>query len=176
MRTNTEIARSLLKTRRTNIRREDRRVYLNCTFADKDKVKALGAIWDNLLRKWYIEEWADKSPFWKWLNHGVETTLPKTDAAKEPDTGLWNGLYLAKKKSKVVHLWTGSDTVCRMHSTGGMSKHRKHILTSTNGKSICVMCSQSFQKRRADAKIAPVKNMPVIPDDVDDSYVRLLTL
>ena len=59
------------------------------------------------------------------------------------------GVYLAKKrKSKVVHLWTGKDTVCRMYSTGGIKSAEYEIITNTLGRNICTMCSQIAIKNK----------------------------
>lgn len=43
------------------------RVDLNAAFNDKDKVKALGAIWDAHKEKWYVPAGKDLRPFEKWL-------------------------------------------------------------------------------------------------------------
>jgi hypothetical protein len=53
------------------------------------------------------------------------------------------GVYLAKKeKSKVVHFWTGTDTVCRRYSTGeGFKEEDYEIVTNTLGRDICHQCA-----------------------------------
>jgi hypothetical protein len=53
------------------------------------------------------------------------------------------GVYLAKKeKSKVVHFWTGADTVCRRYSTGeGFKEEDYEIVTNTLGRDICHQCA-----------------------------------
>lgn len=44
------------------------------------------------------------------------------------------------KKHSAAHLWNGTDTVCRMFSTGGMRKKRQQLSASLLGKKICTMC------------------------------------
>jgi len=53
------------------------------------------------------------------------------------------GVYLAKKeKSKVVHFWTGTDTVCRRYSTGeGFKEEDYEVVTNTLGRDICHQCA-----------------------------------
>lgn len=41
--------------------------YITSTFADKDRVKALGARWDPERRQWYVPEGRDLAPFAQWL-------------------------------------------------------------------------------------------------------------
>ena len=41
--------------------------YLTSTFADKDRVKALGGRWDPERRQWYVPEGRDCAPFAQWL-------------------------------------------------------------------------------------------------------------
>lgn len=52
------------------------------------------------------------------------------------------GVYLAKKvKSKVVHFWTGTDTVCKRYSTSsGFKDEDYEIVTNTLGREICTQC------------------------------------
>ena len=45
-----------------------------------------------------------------------------------------------KKKKSVAHLWTGTDTVCRMFGTNGMKKNRQVLSVDTKGKPVCHMC------------------------------------
>jgi len=160
MRSNTEIARSLLCDTDLEQYAEKGRVYLDCPYAEKDRVKALGAIWDRAQRKWYIESWADQSPFKRWIK-------PKKKPAPTP-----TGLYLvSKKKNSAAHIWTGNDTACRLFSTGGMGKKRKDVSTHTYGKRVCHMC-QSVMSRDD-----PPKNpKEEYQDDVDNYFVRLVNL
>lgn len=50
--------------------------YLVSSFADKDRVKALGARWDPARRQWYVPEGRELAPFAQWL--------PATDSAETP--------------------------------------------------------------------------------------------
>lgn len=55
--------------------------------------------------------------------------------------------YLIKlrKKSKVAHLWTGNDTVCKMASTGGLNTDDFQVIDETNLR-ICKMCVTNDRK------------------------------
>jgi hypothetical protein len=44
------------------------------------------------------------------------------------------------KHKSSAHLWTGSNTVCKLYGTGGMNKSRQMLSTTTRGKPICTMC------------------------------------
>lgn len=51
-------------------------------------------------------------------------------------------MYLiSKRKAKVAHIWTGTDTVCRMFSTGGMNKS-KYIQAHASELPICQLCAK----------------------------------
>lgn len=54
--------------------------YLVSSFADKDRVKALGARWDPTRRQWYVPEGRELAPFAQWL--------PVADAASASVTSL----------------------------------------------------------------------------------------
>lgn len=54
--------------------------YLVSSFADKDRVKALGARWDPTRRQWYVPEGRELAPFAQWL--------PAADAASASVTSL----------------------------------------------------------------------------------------
>jgi exodeoxyribonuclease VII large subunit len=41
--------------------------YLSCTFNDKDECKSLGGKWDPNMKKWYVPQGVDTTPFKKWL-------------------------------------------------------------------------------------------------------------
>lgn len=43
-------------------------------------------------------------------------------------------------KSPRAHLWTGTDTVCRMWSTGGLAKSKYSVQADSRGLEICTMC------------------------------------
>ena len=68
--------------------------------------------------------------------------------SSEPTTGL----FLAKKrKSNVVHFWTGTDTVCRQWSTGGIKNQDEYeVVTNTLGRDICHQCGEVAIRLRLD--------------------------
>lgn len=41
--------------------------YLSCPFNDKDECKSLGGKWDPNMKKWYVPQGVDTTPFKKWL-------------------------------------------------------------------------------------------------------------
>lgn len=54
--------------------------YLVSSFADKDRVKALGARWDPGRRQWYVPEGRDLAPFSQWLqDSGAVAASPSRD-------------------------------------------------------------------------------------------------
>ena len=56
-------------------------------------------------------------------------------------------MYLVRKgKPRVYHLWNGFDTVCRMYSTGGMSKKKYQVVTNPESRSLCTMCRINAEK------------------------------
>lgn len=65
-----------------------------------------------------------------------------------PETFLLN-----TRHPHVLHIWTGTDTVCRMVSTGGIKLSRHHQFTPIIGEAerVCKICSnlsklQQFRK------------------------------
>lgn len=76
--------------------------------------------------------------------------MPSLHSAK-PFIGLTMQRYLIRHRrnpitgenviySKVAHLWLGSDTACKMASTGGLSLKKYMICNDYFGLSICQMC------------------------------------
>jgi len=58
--------------------------------------------------------------------------------------------YLEKKKSKSVsHIWTGTDSVCRMYSTGGLLKEKYHVVDKPKNK-VCFMCLNISSSQESD--------------------------
>jgi len=56
--------------------------------------------------------------------------------------------FLIRRKGtkKLAHHWTGSDTVCRMYSTGGLARGLSHyvICDEPKGHPICTMCATAM--------------------------------
>jgi hypothetical protein len=42
------------------------RFYLSCPYSEKDECKELGGRWDNIERKWFVPEDADRDDFKQW--------------------------------------------------------------------------------------------------------------
>ncbi len=50
-------------------------------------------------------------------------------------------MFLVSKKRKArAHYWDGSDTKCRMASTGGLSMHRYSVTDDPGARLLCHMC------------------------------------
>lgn len=70
------------------------RVYLNTSFAEKEKVKALGAMWDGAEKRWYVPSGLAVTPFAAWLPAdavptGTALITPEaTTPAAETDKGV----------------------------------------------------------------------------------------
>lgn len=73
------------------------------------------------------------------------------------------------KKHSVAHLWNGTDTVCRMFSTGGMRKTKQRLSNSLLGKKICSMCL-NVNKNSARPAFYVDKEYA---DNVDNFYIVL---
>ena len=57
--------------------------------------------------------------------------------------------YLVRKKAQhrqCYHLYFNTDTVCRMHSTGGMNRKRQVILTDKPDLPLCVNCQKNYAR------------------------------
>lgn len=52
------------------------------------------------------------------------------------------GGYLIRKrgKSRTAHIWTGTDTVCRMASTGGLKMENYEVSVGIGNRAVCPMC------------------------------------
>ncbi len=60
--------------------------------------------------------------------------------------------YARRGKKSRAHLWTGTDTVCRMWSTGGLAKSKYDTYDDSRGLKICTMCQATGQKHEAEAE------------------------
>ncbi len=63
--------------------------YLVTSYKDKDAVKALGAHWDSEVRRWFIPDGRELTPFLRWLpSNSTQTIIPQvstsTDLASSP--------------------------------------------------------------------------------------------
>lgn len=60
------------------------------------------------------------------------------------------------KAKSAAHYWDGKDTLCRMYSTGGLSKLKQQIFNEPMGKPICSMCVNVQRKTTMQAD-SPLK-------------------
>jgi hypothetical protein len=54
------------------------------------------------------------------------------------------------KNKSAAHHWDGQDTLCRLFSTGGMTKRKQEVFDEPMGKPICLMCSNVFRRSKMD--------------------------
>ena len=66
-----------------NSENDEMRTNLKVSFAEKDKVKALGARWDPALKVWYVENAPDLTRFAAWIPALAEQQ-PQKSAEKKP--------------------------------------------------------------------------------------------
>lgn len=85
---------------------------------------------------------------------------------------LVKGSYLvSKKQGNKAHLWMGSDTACRLFSTGGMGQNNYSVAEYTSSD-ICKTCIKMKSSRKInERKIAPIKKQPLpqikyVPSDI----------
>ena len=45
-----------------------------------------------------------------------------------------------------AHYWNGSNSFCKMYSTGGMRKSKYIVTDSKHGLPICTMCDNNIRK------------------------------
>lgn len=58
------------------------------------------------------------------------------------------GYLVSKKQKRVAHLWNGSDTSCRMATTGGLLLSKYHVVTVIpSNENICYMCKVNAAKK-----------------------------
>ena len=57
--------------------------------------------------------------------------------------------YLKRRgKGRVVHVWEGTDTACRMASTGGLNLNKYVVTDRMDGLVFCTMCRVAVEKGR----------------------------
>jgi hypothetical protein len=63
-------------------------------------------------------------------------------------------MWLIRKKGAKVaaHIWTGTDTACRMYSTGGLRKNRYVVVNDKGNHEICYMCNIVWNKMQLRMK------------------------
>jgi hypothetical protein len=58
-----------------------------------------------------------------------------------------------KGKKQAAHIWDGTDTLCRMASTGGLKLSRFAVTDDKGEHDICHMCAV-MQKKQSDVEAA----------------------
>lgn len=62
--------------------------YLTVPFKEKDSVKALGARWDSVARRWYVLDGLDLAPFASWLPNSSQASPARDVTPTSPSTAL----------------------------------------------------------------------------------------
>ena len=83
----------------------------------------------------------------RWLKAVLRPAEPKLT---NPDKDDMQYFYNEKKKNTAAHIWTGTDTACKMLSTGGIRLGIKKPHSSPEGRKICAMCQANNSKSRSD--------------------------
>lgn len=77
--------------------------------------------------------------------------------------------FKSGKFKKAVHLWDGSDTFCRMHSTGGLASRHYTVSPTSEGRHICSLCRQREilleTRTTGPAMVTPGCDCDVLPWD-----------
>ena len=63
------------------------RIDLNCSFAEKDQARALGARWDAAGKRWYVNDTHDLRPFLRWLSPQMAALVRAQPSAPQPSAG-----------------------------------------------------------------------------------------
>ena len=53
----------------------------------------------------------------------------------------FDAYLVRRRKPTVAHLWNGTDTACRMASTGGLNPDSYYVADDPQGRRICDLCS-----------------------------------
>ena len=86
--------------------------YLTTSFKDREQVKALGARWDGVHKRWFVPTGRDLSPFARWLpvqSGAADPDLPATDLATRkgmPLSQLLAGIAQAVAQAYRTGVWT----------------------------------------------------------------------
>ena len=64
----------------------DEKIFLNCSFEDKDECKSLGGKWDGDDKKWYITDDMDTKPFEQWMGNSEDAAPVLHQPDSEPQS------------------------------------------------------------------------------------------
>jgi hypothetical protein len=127
------------------------RIDLSVPYTQKDTAKSCGARWDAHKRVWYFTDEARWKLFTRWMTPEdirlcvlLDEKLGSNNAGAGKPQGLPNTAYVRGKKT--THLWNGTDTYCRMWSTGGLKKS-KYQFSDVRGDNVCHLCLSVSRKK-----------------------------
>lgn len=142
------------------------RTYLNVPYSEKNEAKLFGARWDAVKRLWYangdgagLEKWHFTSEHQKLkttaVYHRNKGSAKNTRKGKNRVIGLIDQAktidgkkYIVKrnKPTHKAHIFDGSDTLCRLLSTGGMGVVRGYeVVTELGDRELCKMCYAAWK-------------------------------
>jgi hypothetical protein len=55
-------------------------------------------------------------------------------------------LVSPNRKGTAAHVWWGTDTMCKMLSSGGMQERDRILTVDSMGRRLCHMCAQNAKK------------------------------
>jgi hypothetical protein len=64
----------------------DEKIFLSCSFDDKDECKSLGGKWDGDAKKWYITDDMDTKPFEQWMGNSEDVVPVLHHPDSEPQS------------------------------------------------------------------------------------------
>ena len=133
------------------------RTNLFVPFEEKDEAKRLGARWDLALKVWFVENVDDLTPFLKWIDKRSKQPTKLLLIPKNPRVDAVRYFVKTNKTNQKAHIISGGDTLCKMKSSGGLSKVRVYkVVLDYGDRKICRMCFEIFKKKNGSDFIRTV--------------------
>ena len=80
-------------------------IYLQVHFKEKERVKSLGARWDNEVKKWYVPHGLDLTNFNKWLpDEALENNIIVTSEQSAESKGITLSQLLQKVTNAIQNI------------------------------------------------------------------------
>lgn len=72
----------------------------------------------------------------RWLIGGAESGEKRAPRKAR----VWSAYLVPRKRGSAAHYWNGDDSLCRMFSTGGLSKSNYLVSGDVAGRKVCALC------------------------------------
>ena len=102
---------------------DQKKIYLNCSFDEKDECKSLGGKWDPDKKKWYVSSGDDLQPFSKWLV-GEVSSLASSELVEDVSKDR-SRFPLITGPHKLLMIETEDPNYLRLYFDDNVSKARK---------------------------------------------------